>query len=54
MKRYTGKHHKGEIVDHKGHECIVTATWNDEGKNGITIRPTGNYGFEIDIYEEQL
>ena len=53
-KMYTGKYHIGDIVQHHGHECRVTAVWNDEGKNGISIIPTGDYGFEIDIYEEQL
>ncbi|MBP5311885.1 MAG: hypothetical protein J6112_03525 [Clostridia bacterium] len=48
------KHYVGEIVSHKGHECIVTSVWNDDGKEGITIKPTGNYGFEVDIYNEQL
>lgn len=51
---YTGKHYVGEIVIHRGHECRVTDVWNDEGKNGVTIIPTGDYGFEVDIYEEQL
>ena len=51
---YTGKHFIGEIVNHHGHECRVTAVWNDDGKNGISIVPTGDYGFEIDIYEDQL
>ena len=51
---YTGKHYVGEIVTHRGHECRVTDVWNDEGKNGVTIIPTGDYGFEVDIYEEQL
>lgn len=51
---YSGKHYIGEIVHHGDHECIVTAVWFVDGKDGITIKPTGNYGFEIDIYEEQL
>jgi hypothetical protein len=57
-EEYTGEHYVGEIVSHKGgdmtHECIVTAVWCVDGKNGLTIKPTGNYGFELDIYEEQL
>lgn len=57
-EEYTGKHYVGEIVSHNGgdmtHECIVTAVWCVDGKNGLTIKPTGNYGFELDIYEEQL
>lgn len=51
---YTGKHYIGEIVFHGEHECRVLHTWVDEGKNGITIEPTGNYGFPIDIFDEQL
>lgn len=54
MSKYTGKHYVGEIVDHKGHECRVLAVWIDEGRNGITIEPTGDYGFPVDIYDEQL
>lgn len=57
-EQYTGTHRVGEIVSHKGggmtHECIITAVWKVDGKNGISIKPTGNYGFEVDIYEEQL
>ena len=57
-EKYTGKHYVGEIVFHKGgnmtHECEVTAVWKVDGRNGISIVPTGGYGFEIDIYEEQL
>ena len=51
---YTGSHYVGEIVTHNGHECRVTKVWVDDDKNGISIVPTGNYGFEIDIYDEQL
>lgn len=52
---YTGTHHVGEIVNHRGHECRVTAVWVDDvGRNGITIVPTGDYGFEVDLYDEQL
>ena len=54
-------HYVGEIVHYKSyngfdHECVITALWEDpdNGKSGITIKPTGNYGFEIDIYEDQL
>lgn len=55
MKEYTGVHYVGEIVYHKTHECKVTAVWADEeNRNGISIIPTGGYGFEVDIYEEQL
>ena len=52
--KYTGKHYVGEIVRHRGHECLVTAVWNDEGQNGLSIIPTGGYGFEVDLYEWQL
>lgn len=51
---YSGKYSVGEIVYHRGHECRITAVWNVEGRNGISIMPTGDYGFEVDIYEEQL
>ena len=51
---YTGKHYVGEIVMHGEHECVVLEVWNVEGRNGITIKPTGNYGFDIDIFDEQL
>lgn len=54
MEEYSGLHYVGEIVIHRGHECRVCAVWNDNGKNGITILPTRDYGFEIDIYDEQL
>ena len=56
---YTGKHYVGEIVMHGEHECKVLDVWNCEDmtcedRNGITIEPTGGYGFPIDIYDEQL
>lgn len=53
---YTGDHHVGEIIDFRGHECRVTAVWvdPDNGKSGVSIIPVGNYGFEIDVYEERL
>lgn len=51
---YTGKHYVGEIVMHGYHECRVTHVWNVDGRNGISIIPTGGYGFEVDIYDEQL
>ena len=51
---YSGKYHIGEIVDHRGHECRITRTWCVDGKNGLSIIPTGGYGFEVDLYEEQL
>lgn len=54
IKNYTGEHFVGEITHHREHEVIVTDVWNVDGKNGISIKPTGDYGFEVDIYEEQL
>lgn len=54
MRKYTGKHYVGEIVNHRGHECRITRVWFVDGKNGISIIPTGGYGFEIDIYDDQL
>ena len=55
MSEYTGVHYVGELVYHGTHECKVTAVWADEeNRNGISIIPTGGYGFEVDIYEEQL
>lgn len=55
-EEYTGKYVVGQVVMHKGHECEVVDVWTDfdNGKNGVTIKPTGNYGFPIDIYEEQV
>lgn len=52
--KYNGKHFIGEVVTHRGHECKVTNVWSGEGKDGVSIVPTGDYGFEIDIYEDQL
>lgn len=55
---YTGDHYVGEIIDFKGkygtHKCKITRVWNADGQNGVSIIPTGNYGFEIDVFEEQL
>ena len=51
---YTGNHYVGEIVYHQGHECKVLCCWEYEEENGITIEPTGNYGFPIDIFDDQL
>lgn len=53
---YTGTHRVGEIVYHHGHKCIVKAVWvdADNGKNGITIEPLEDYGFEVDICDKQL
>lgn len=58
VEQYTGAHYVGEIIRYKGkyseHECKVTHVWNVDGKNGVSIIPTGNYGFEIDVYEDLL
>lgn len=58
MKGYTGKHSIGDIVYWQGkemvHECKVTGLWKNEGRNGVSIIPTGDYGFEMDVYEDQL
>lgn len=48
------KYEKGQIIHYKTHECVITSTWEDDGKKGVSIIPTGNYGFEVDLYEEQL
>ncbi len=55
-KVYKGAHKVGDVVYHRGHKCIVKAVWvdADNGKNGITIEPLEDYGFEVDIYDEQL
>ena len=59
-QRFIG-HYVGEVVHYKtssgmNHECVITALWDDPdtGKSGVTIKPTGDYGFEIDVYEDQL
>lgn len=54
VEAYTGKHRPGEIVSHRGHECRVLDVWCEDGKNGVTIIPTGNYGFEIAVNEDRL
>lgn len=53
---YKGAHKVGDVVYHRGHKCIVTEVWVDADnyKDGITIKPADGYGFEVDIYEEQL
>lgn len=54
-EKYNGKHYVGEIVHWRGHECRVTDVWkDDEGENGISIIPTGNYGFEVYITEKRF
>ena len=52
-KGYTGKFHDGDITNWRGHEVVVLKTWNVDGKNGVTIRPTLDYGFELDVFEER-
>lgn len=55
---YNGKYRVGDIVKitccEMVHEIQVVDVWNDEGKNGVTIVPTGNYGFEVDLYEDKF
>ena len=51
-KAYTGKHSVCEIVQHGKHECRVTRCWDCGDGNGISIVPTGDYGFEVDIVPE--
>lgn len=48
------KYQVGDIVNYKGHECVITARWIAGKKAGASIKPTGDYGFEIDLYLEQL
>lgn len=40
----------------RGHKVKIIDTWvdADNGKNGVTITPAGNYGFPIDVYLDQL
>lgn len=56
---YTGKYHVGEIVTIKfektgsTHEVKIIDVWTDDNFcNGVTIVPTGNYGFPVDTLEE--
>jgi hypothetical protein len=52
---YSGDHYVGEIVMFRTHQCKVTHVWKDEeGNNGISLIPTGNYGFEIDVTEKRF
>lgn len=44
----------GDIINYKGHECVITARWIDGKKAGATIKPAGNYGLEVDLYLEQI
>lgn len=44
----------GDIILYDGtFRCRVTALWSDEGKDGVTIVPTGNYGFPRDVFCDQ-
>lgn len=59
MKENKSKYNTGDIIKYIGHagmvhECRIVETWEDEGRRGVTIEPTGNYGFPIDLYEDQL
>ena len=41
----------GDVVIYDGtFRCKVTALWSDEGKDGVTIVPTGHYGFPRDVF----
>ena len=54
------KYRVGDIVQYKGyegmvHECLITQVWKDDhDRDGVSIVPTGDYGFEIDLYLEQF
>ena len=52
----TMKFHEGQIINYNGHQCKVIDTWYDdyEEQEGITITPTGNYGFPVDLYTDRL
>lgn len=39
---------------HRGHEVIVKDIGIYDGEVWITIEPTGNYGFPIDVWYEQV
>ena len=43
-----------DVVMHRGHKCIVTGVWEDDGQKGVTIKPYDGYGFEVDVYEETV
>ena len=55
-KAYTGKYHVGDIIQYRGHECRVTRCWmvDEDDGNGISIIPTGGYGFGRDILESEM
>ena len=41
---------------YRGHEVKVIDTWvdPDNNKKGVTIEPVGDYGFQIDVYLDDL
>ena len=41
---------------YRGHEVKVIDTWvdQDNNKKGVTIEPVGDYGFQIDVYLDDL
>lgn len=39
---------------HKGHEVIIKDKGIENGKTWITIEPTGNYGFPIDVWYDHV
>ena len=55
---YTGKFKVGDVIvicgERMNHECEITNVWNDGGVNGVTVVPTGGYGFEMDVREDRL
>lgn len=40
-----------QLINYRGHECIVLDTWYDEDEceEGITITPAKGYGFPIGV-----
>ena len=48
------KYRVGSVINYKGHECVITDRWTDDNEAGVIIRPTGDYGFEVDLTIEQL
>lgn len=57
-EKYTGQYKVGDVVKHKGvnmiHECKVVDVWKVDGRNGVTLEPTGGYGFPSDVWEERV
>lgn len=34
---------------------MITLVWvDDQNRNGVTLTPTGGYGFPLDVYDDQL